>query len=294
MKSMYRANTRSLTQSILTLALIALFSAPAFAQETETRVVEGQEYKMKYNEALEFAKAKNFNGAYAAFEATVPLAEQAGDSEVAERSLKVLAQIDNIRGTQAFKNENFSEALAHHQKGIEHDNGYVPNHYNKAKALQKLDRMEEAMPIFQAVMQMDGRKSASAAENAVRDHFVFIASSALNSNNANPSRSDAQRALDSLDEMEGYVEADADVYYYRAEALKVIGDYAKAVEMADMALEMHRGSRTDKAKIYFVKGEAHMLSGSSQDAKDAFSNALFGNYKALAQHYLDELNSSGE
>lgn len=290
---MYRAQLRSLTRNILLLFVTALFTAPAFAQDTETRVVEGQEYKMKYNEALEFAKAKKYNEAYAAFETTVPLAQAAGDNDVADRALKVLAQLDNARGTQAYKQDKFQEALAHHQKGIEHDVSYVPNHFNKAKALQKLDRMEEALPIFQAVMQMDDRKSASAAESTVRSHYVYLASTALNSNNANPSRNDAQRAIDSLDEMEGYVEADADVYYYRAEALKVLGNYASSIENADKALELHRGSRTDKAKIYFVKGEALMYSGSSQGAKDAFTNALFGNYKPLAQHYLDELNSSG-
>lgn len=290
---MYRAKTRSLTRNVLSLFLIAMFAVPAFAQETETRIVEGQEYKMKYNEALEFAKAKKYNEAYAAFEATVPLAKAGGDTEVVSRSLKVLAQLDNARGTQAFKQENFQEALAHHQKGIEHDNDYVPNHYGKAKALQKMDRMDEAMPILQAVMGMDDRKSANAAEKTVRGHYIYLASTALNSNSANPSRSDAQRAIDSLDEMEAYIDADSDAYYYRAEALKVQGEYASAVEMADKALEIHRGSRTDKAKIYFVKGESLMLSGATQGAQDAFSNALYGNYKPLAQHYLDELKSSG-
>lgn len=289
---MYSAKLRPLN-FFLAFALFAFIAVPALAQETETRIKEGQEYKMKYNEALEFAKAKKYDEAYTAFEATIPLARTAGDAEVVNRSEKVLAQLDNARGARAFKAGDFQGALAHHQKGIEHKNDYAPNHYGKANALRKLDRMEEALPLFQAVMQMDDRKSANASEKTVRGHFIYLASSALSSNNGSPSSSQAQGAIDDLDELELYVEPDADSYYYRAEALKALGNYDQAIEMADNALGIHRGSRTDKAKIYFVKGESLMMQGASQGAQEAFSNALYGDYKPLAEHYLEELKGSG-
>ena len=278
---------------VFAFMLSTSLALPSLAQDTETRVKEGQEYKMKYNEALEFAKAKQYAQAYKAFEETIPMAEAAGDDAVVARSSKVLAQLDNANGTKAFKAEDFQGALAHHQKGIEHLMSYAPNHYGKANALRKLDRMEEALPIFQAVMQMDDRKSANAAENTVRGHYIYLASSALSANNGTPSRTGAQSAIDNLDELEMYVEPDADSYYYRAEAEKALGNYAEAIDNADKALELHRGSRTDKAKIYFTKGEAMMLQGSTQGAQEAFTNALFGDYKPLAQHYLDELTGSG-
>ena len=289
----YSAMTRTLKLASLAL-LIAFVALPVAAQETKTVIKEGQEYKMKYNEALEAAKAKDYNKAYTAFGEAAELAEAANETAIVTKAHKVMAQIDNSRGIRAFKQENYQEALQFHQTGIELSNGYVPNHYGKAKALQKMDRMDEALPIFQAVMGMDDRKSASSAERTVRGHYVYIASTQLSSNDSNPSQTNAQTALDALEEMELYVEADADVFYYRAEAHKALGDYTKSIEMADQALEIHRGSRADKAKIYFVKGEAHMFSGANQAASDAFNNALFGSYKPLAEHYLNELNSSGE
>ncbi len=246
---------------------------------------------MKYNEALEAARAKQYDQAYAAFVATIPLAEQAGDTDVVTRASKVLAQLDNSRGVASFKQENFEAALEHHEKGIEHDNSYVPNHYGKAKALEKLGRMDEALPILQAVMGMDDRKSATAAENTIRGHYLYIASSTLSGSNGTPSRADAQRALEMLDEMELYIEPDADSYYYRGEAYKALGEYAQAIEAASTALEMHRGSRTDKAKLYFLAGEAYMFAGSNQEARDAFENAAIGSYKPLAEHYLEELKT---
>ncbi len=290
MKSTKRASLYNVKRIVLTLTMLAFTAGTALSQETKTVIKEGQEYKMKYNEALEFAKAKQYTKAYAAFEATIPLAEAAGDAEVVARSSKVLAQLDNANGTKAFKTENFEEALAQHQKGIEHMNDYVPNHYGKAKALEKLDRWDEAVVLLQAVMGMGDRKSASAAEKTIRGHYIFLASSNLSDS---PSKSNAQTALDSMDEMLGYVEPDADTYYYQAEANKILGNYTNAIELADQALDAHRGSRTDKAKIYFVKGEALMYSGSSAAAAEAFNNALFGNYKPLAQHYLDELKGGG-
>ena len=293
MNSVYSAATRTL--KLASLALLMVFVAlPANAQETKTVIKEGQEYKMKYNEALDAAKAKDYEKAYVAFGEAAEMAGAAGQTDIVTKANKVMAQIDNSRGTRAFKQENFQQALDFHQRGIELSNAYVPNHYGKAKALQKLGRMDEALPILQAVMTMSDRKSANAAEKTVRGHFVYIASTELSSNNSSPSQSNAQTALDALDEMELYVEADADVLYYRAEAYKTLGDYAKSIEMAESALAVHRGSRADKAKIYFVKGEAHMFAGSNQAASDAFSNALFGSYKPLAEHYLEELKSSGE
>ncbi len=287
----YRAlmHTTRLVACATFVALLA--SSPAAGQDTETRLKEGQEYKMKYNEALEAAKAKEYDKAYAAFVATIPLAQAAGDTEVVSKSSKVLAQLDNSRGIQAFKAEKYQESLDHHQKGIEHDNSYVPNHYGKAKAMEKMGRMDEALPLLQGVMAMDDRKSAQAAEATIRGHYLFTASSALTSNSGNPSRTDAQKAIDALDELELYVEADADVLYYRAEAFKAMGDYPKAIEAANTALELHKGSKSDKAKIYFVQGESLMYAGSNAEARVAFENAAFGSYKPLAEHYIQELKS---
>ena len=290
MKSINRASLCNLKHFVLSLTLLAFAVGTVSAQETKTVVKEGQEYKLKYNEALEFAKAKKYTQAYAAFETTIPMAEAAGDNAVVSKSRKVLAQLDNSYGTRSFKAGNFEEALAHHEKGIEHLSDYEANHYGKAKALEKLGRWDEAVVILSTVTGMGDRKSATAAEKTIRGHYIFIASSNLSEN---PTRNKAQAALDSIDEMLGYVEADADTYYYQAEANKTLGKYADAISLADQALAAHRGSRSDKAKIYFVKGEALMYSGSGSAAAEAFNNALYGNYKPLAQHYLDELKGGG-
>jgi tetratricopeptide (TPR) repeat protein len=120
---------------------------------------------------------------------------------------------------------------------------------------------------------------------------VYLASSLLSRNGGKPSSADADQALAHLARLAGLVEPDADVMYYTAEAFKAKGDFAQSVASAEQALELHRGSRTEKAKIYFVMGEALVGLGDTSGAKDAFQNAAVGSYRASAEHYLETLGS---
>jgi hypothetical protein len=54
---------------------------------------------------------------------------------------------------------------------------------------------------------------------------------------------------------------------------------------------MHRGSLTDKAKIYYCLGEAQMSLGNNNEAKSAFRNAAYGPYKNSAEHFIETLGT---
>jgi len=265
---------------------IALFLAvPAFSQE----------YKEAYNAALTAAKANNLTEALQKFTLAANGAKAAGDSDVERRSNKVIAQIEYKLGLNATKTEDYAAAMTHFETGIERYPSYSKNYLGRGLALKKLDRVDDAIAAFQQAIQAGTAESdhqtARAAESAIRDHFVFMASSLLSKNGGKPSPADADGALAYLARMAEIVEVDADALYYMAEAFKAKGNFAQAVSSADQALELHRGSRTDKAKIYFVKGEALVGLGDSDGAKEAFQNAAVGTYRASAQHYLETLGS---
>lgn len=270
---------------LLAFLVAALGSSAAYAQD----------YKEAYNNGLEAAKAKNYDEAYAQFSKALEGAAQAGDSDVEKMAGKVLAQLDYRNGLKATKAENYEEALTHFDRGIAHYPTNAKNYLGKALALKKLDRLDEAMALFlqaKEVAEANGdRKTARAAEKAIRDHYVYLASSTLSKMGDRTSRAEGEQALAYLQEMAKYVEPDADAYYYMAEAYKAMGEYDQAVAMADKALELHRGSRTDKAKIYFVKGEALMAMQDYEGAKAAFRKAAYGSYKAPAQHYIETLGT---
>ena len=250
--------------------------------------VNAQAYKETYNAAREAAKANNLVEARAKFAEAAKGAEEADDSDIATRSRYLTAQIDYKLGTAAMKAEDYETALLHYVNGATIYPDYIKNHYGHGLALKKLDRMEEALDHLIYVAQGSGdRRTSLAAENAIRGHFIHQASSAVGKPNA--TSRDADRAIAILDEYSDYLDPDADYYYYLAEAHHIKGQFQQVIDASDKALELHNGSRTDKAKIYFVKGEALVSAGNTEAAKAAFENAAFGSYKARAEHYISIL-----
>lgn len=267
---------------LLALLVGGISASPVFAQT----------YKEAYNAGIEAAKARNYDEAYSHFTEAAQGARQEGDSDIAERASKVAAQIDYNLGKQLVQNERFDDALERFETGIELYPQYANNYLGKALALKKLERDEDAIAAYQELITYGEENGDSEAiqkgQAGIREHYVFLASSALG-RRAEPSASDAREALGYLENLQEYVEADADTYFYMAAANNTLGNYDQAIELADRALEMHRGSRTDAAKIYFVKGEALMYGGNTAAAKEAFENATYGSYKSLAEHYLETL-----
>ena len=270
---------RNSVLGLAAVALLMLLAGPAAAQE---------EYKVAYNEGLEAAKANDLSGARSKFLSAIEGAQTAGDDEISTRARNIVAQINNRLGNAALKEGDSESALNYFNEGIELKPDYIRNKYGAGLALKRLDRMDEALALWKETAEAAGdRRTSLAAEGAIRDHFIFQASSAVSKSNALPR--DADVALTALEQLMDYVEPDADYHYYRAEALRIKGQFAEAVAAADQALEKHNGSRSDAAKIYYTKGEALMGAGDREAAKVAFQNAAFGSYKASAEHYLESL-----
>ncbi len=266
-------------------ALIALALVVALAQPAAS-----QAYKETFNTGIETARAGNLDEARGLFMQAASGADAESDAAVARRARDLATKIDYKLGKAAFDNENYEVAITYFDRGIEADASYTNNQHMKGLALKRLDRIEEAMTVWSALLENSDRAAVNRASDAIRDHYHFAASTAISRNGAAATEEDASEALAALETMMGYgIEADADTYYYQAEAAKIIGDYAQAVTLADQAIEIHRGSLTDKAKLYFVKGESLMYSGDTAGAKEAFAGATYGQYKASAEHWIETL-----
>ena len=255
-----------------------------------------QEYKETYNEAREAALAKNYKVALEKYLQAADGAKAEGDGEVERGSRKVASQLAYILGRAELQKDQFDAAIRYFDQGIKQYPSNAQNYLARGSALKQAGRTDEAIEAFAQTMEVatagSDTKTARQAEEAIRGHFVFLASTALSRNGARTSKADADEAMGYIEKMLQYVEADADTYYYTAESQKVRGEYENSVASADQALEVHRGSRTDKAKIYFVKGESLMNLGQMEGAKEAFRNAAYGNYRASAEHYLETLGTN--
>lgn len=279
--------TARLTSALALIVTVSLFAiAPAAAQD----------YKEAYNSALEAANAKDYQLALDKFNEAADGAQAEGDEDVERRARKVIAQLRYNFGLAEIKNENYEAAIAHFEDGIEQYPTNAKNYLARGTALKKMDRIDDAIAAYAEAMQVGNAngdsQTARKAEDQIRQQYIYMASSALNRTGNTPTRSAAEEALGHLDTLENFVKADSDVLYYRAEANKALGNLEEAVALADQALEMHRGSNTDKAKIYFVKGEALMQAGDITAAKAAFQNATYGSYRAPAQHYIETLGTN--
>jgi len=257
--------------------------------------VHAQEYKEIFNAGLQAAKANDLTGALDQFTKAADAAKAEGDAEVERRSHELIAKIEYSVGRSFMKTERFDEALAHFANGIAHYPTYSKNYLARASTLKTMGEVDAAIEgyvetIAHAQAESD-TKTARTAEEAIRQHFVYLASSALSRNGSRVSRNDADEALQSLVTLQEYVDADSDVFFYLATVHKVKGEFQDAVSLADQALAVHRGSRTDKAKIYYVKAEALMSIGDNSGAKSAFQNAAYGPYKTSAEHFLETLGT---
>ncbi len=250
--------------------------------------VTAQQYKEDFNSAQEAAKTSAWEVARGLFAGSANGADEASDSDVAQRARYAAAQIDYKLGTTAFKAEDYAAALEHYSNGESIYPAYIKNQYGRGLALNKLGRIDEALDSWLAVVNAPGdRKTSLTAEKRIRSHFISQASAALGK--PNPTPADADAALEALVSLSEYMEPDADVHYYTALAHYTKGEGESAVSSAQTALELHSGSRSDKAKIYYVLGEAYVSINDRGAARDAFQNATFGTWKQSAEHYLETL-----
>ena len=267
-----------LHRSIAVLAVFLLASQSVYAQP----------HKEAYNAARELAQAKDYEGALAKFNEAAAGARAEGDADTERRANNVASQINNLLGNAALKAQDFAGALSYFSAAITANEANLKARYSVGLALKNLDRMDEALDHWRAVAGATGdRRTSLAAEGAIRAHFVALASAALGKRNA--TSNDADAAITALESMRDYVDADADFHFYMGQALYLKGDVDAAISAADQALAIHSGSRTDKAKIYYLKGEALVKAGNRDGARAAFEEARFGSYKASAEHYLESL-----
>lgn len=282
--------SRSTILGVLAFALIgaiALFDCtPVYAQE----------YKESYNSGMEAARAKNYSSALENFAAAADGAKAEGDTQTERMARKLIAQIEYAVGRSAMKAEDYPTAIQHFDSGIAQDPTNAKNILAKASVLKRMDNFDEAMAVYAqaAAVASEGgdTKTARQAQTTIREQYIFLATSALNRHGTHATRADANEALEHLTTLQSYVDADSDVYYYLAEVHKIKGEFQESVSLADQALAAHNGSRSSKARIYFVKGEAHMALGQSTAAVAAFQNARFGSYRASAVHFIEELGST--
>ena len=277
---------------VLTLLLALAVSAPAvLAQEQSQEQQQLEQLKQQYAQAVQAAKQNDATTAYQHFERALELAQATEQQGAAQKIQQFLFQLPKQWGNQALKNQNYEDALTHFEKGLEHDSSRPYLHYGKGLALVNLGQEEAAMQslanAIEQGQQTGDQRTAQLATTRIQDHYVAKASEVLNTED--PTQNQADEALDYLNQLEEYVEASANAYFYRATALYHQDQYEEAIAAARQGLENFDGSRSDEAKYHFVIGESYVALNNIEAAKEEFRQAAYGDYAPRAEHYLETL-----
>jgi len=191
-------------------------------------------------------------------------------------------------GLMADRAEDFDGAIEHFNQALEYNSTHGRALLAKGEAYRKSDRFDEALEWYQLAIEHGDSDRRQSAENAVRSQFHYLASSRLGEEE-NPSRTAANDAISYLERLQEYVDANSSTYYYMAVAHEALGNYDDAVSFASEALDMFTGSRTDRARIHLVRGEAYLAQGDSQQARQDLEEAMVGEYRQRAEALMEQI-----
>jgi len=287
-----RLNRLSVSGFFLVL-LLAIGTSPVLGQDNGSQQQNTQELKKQlqqsYKAGAKAGNEGNFETAVAHFEEAIQYAQELELDDIVQKIEDNILSSLKSAGSKDLKQENYSEALDHFDKALERTEQDAGVYHNRGLALLNLDRTEEGLESLQTAIEVGNRtgntRIANLATERIRDEFKAKASQALNAEN--PSRTQINTALEAIDQLEQYVDADAQSFYYRARAQFENGQYQTAIQTARQGLNMHQGSRSDAAKFYFVIGESQMRTQNVQQACQTFQQAAYGDYKARSEHYLE-------
>ncbi len=270
---------------------VGLSASPATAQDQSQQKQQLEQLKQQYAQAVQAAKQNDASTAYQHFERALELANATDQQGAAQKIQQFLVQLPKQWGNQALKSDNYQEALTHFNKALEHDSTRAYMHYGKGLALINMDQEDDAIQSMTNAIQKGeatgDQRTVQIATNRIRDHFVALASEALNVQD--PTQAQAEEALGYIAEMEEHVTPDARAHFYRATALYHQDQYEDAIAAARQGLEMFDGSRSDEAKYHFVIGESYVALNNIEAAKEQFQRAAYGDYAQRANHYLETL-----
>ena len=285
----FRSAARGLLTTSMALLVVATFAVlPSFAQ-SEGGDETVQQLRQSYQQGMQAGRQGNHEVAYDNLTQAISLAEQAEQPRARRQISDNLTRMAKNWGNDALENENYEEALMHFETGAEYapDDAYF--YYGMGVAQLRLENEEEAMQHMQEAIQTGeetgDQRTVGMATERIREEYVARASEALSKNDVTSSDIDA--ALQALDTLEEYVDPNDSSYFYRAVALFERGDYSGAIENAQQGLELHNGSRSDAARFHFVIAESQFRSGDTEAACSTFEDAAYGDYRARAQHYLE-------
>lgn len=234
--------------------------------------------------ARDLYQAERFVQAAEAFGVAAEQATKYGNTRIAQQSRGVIPQLHLMEGNKQFRDENYAAAMASYDKAIAARPNYAAAYYQKGLIYRQQENLEEALNFFDRAIQIGGASNegeiVSNATNAARNFLLLTGVNRMEARQFNQATELLRQALQ-------YDEENADVHYRLAEVYNKRAMSTEAITHANRALELERGSRTDKAKIYFELALAQSNAGDFAAACENYAQAAIGSFRAAAEHAME-------
>lgn len=229
-------------------------------------------------------QARDFSRAVDEFDKAAELADELGNSQVAQQVrgnvLVVLLQWGNTE----FNDQNNDRAEEIYRMALERNENYPNPYYQLGLIERRRGNLDQAIQYFDTAINLalaqDRANVAENAKRAARDFLTFRGASEIEEENYRSAIRLLTRSLE-------YDTNHAETYYRLAEAHNLLGNWSDAISNANRALELEQGGQAARAKIYFELGTAHMNQSNESQACSAFRSASVGNFRAAAEHHLE-------
>lgn len=219
--------------------------------------------------------------------------EEFNDEQVVQQTTRALPQLHYLKSTIQFRAEDYDAAQASLDKALELNPNYPTAYYQRALVHRRqnpaeIDRTVELFDrAIELAEQLGDDRTLGNARSSAAEELIFRAVNLKDDGRY-------ARATELLNMVEKYDSESADAHYRLSEISNTRGNFERAIEHANKALEFETGGVTDRAKIYFELGTAYKGLNQISNACDAFENANYGDFSEPASHELQfELECEG-
>jgi len=219
--------------------------------------------------------------------------EEFNDEQVVQQASGAIPQLHYLVSTIQFRNENYSAAMESLDTALELNPNYPTAYYQRAIVHKKQnpEDIDQTIQYYDRAIelaeQMGDNRTLNNAREGAAEELIFRA--------VNLKENDRySRAIELLEMVEKYNPENPNAHYRLAEISNLRGNFERALEHANRALELETGGVTDKAKIHFELGMAYKGLNQQDNACTAFENANYGEFSDPASHELQfELECEG-
>ena len=228
------------------------------------------------------AAQQNFEGAIAKLAEARDRAELYGNAQMMRSAVQRIGQVYFASGADAYNNDRYAEAVDIFSKGFEADPTNTDMALNLARSYDKLGNLEEAVNVYQSIIDLEGRHSRYAEPAAVakkeQEEAVLVVASAAG----------AEGNLEEVNRLADLLPGSEAVALMRVQVANNKKDYRSVIEYAPAAAELQT-NEDNKSSIYFMLGAAYQNTENKAKAIESFRKVTAGPNAAQARQLVTDL-----